>query len=224
LIAALGAKARNSLLALGTSAPLNLSEVLGEAGGPVRHVHFPTEGFISLLAVVDDSLGIEVGMIGTEGMLGTSLALAVPRHPVRALVQGAGNAWRVAAPAFRGELVRSAPLRRLVSRYLYVLHCQQASAAVCLRFHIIGARLARWLLMSQDRAHAASFRVTHEFLAYMMGVRREGVTHAAGALHQQGLIAYQRGEMHILDRAGLQAAACGCYQADRAIYDEILGT
>lgn len=222
LIASLGPRARNSLLALGAAAPITLSDVLGEAGEPLRQVYFPLEGFISLLAVVHESLAIEVGMIGTEGMLGASLALGVARHPVRALVQGSGTAWRIPAPAFKAELDRNAPLRRVVSRYLYVLHCQQASSAVCLRFHVIGARMARWLLMSQDRAHAASFRLTHEFLAYMMGVRREGVTHAAGALQRQGLIRYQRGEMHILDREGLEAAACSCYAAERAIYAEIL--
>ncbi len=222
LIASLGPKARNSLLALGAPAHLTLSQVLGEAGGPLRQVHFPLEGFISLLAVVHETLAIEVGMIGTEGMLGASLALGVARHPVRALVQGTGTAWRIPAPAFRAELDRSAALRRVISRYLYVLHCQQASSAVCLRFHVIGARMARWLLMSQDRAHAASFRLTHEFLAYMLGVRREGVTQAAGTLQRQGLIRYQRGEMQILDRRGLEAAACTCYAAEQEIYSDIL--
>jgi CRP-like cAMP-binding protein len=221
LIAGLGPKARNSLLDLGESAQLTLSEVLGEAGSPIRHVYFPFEGFVSLVAVVKDSPGIEVGMIGTEGMLGASLALGVSTHPVQAVVQGSGTGWRIPAPGFKAELERSARLRRAVSRYLFVLLCQQASAAVCLRFHLIGPRLARWLLMSQDRAHSASFHVTQEFLSYMMGVRREGVTQAAGALQRQGLIAYRRGEMQILDRAGLEAAACGCYGAERAMYAEI---
>ncbi|MDB5912300.1 MAG: cyclic nucleotide-binding domain (cNMP-BD) protein [Ramlibacter sp.] len=221
LIAGLGPKARNSLLDLGETAPLALSQVLSEAGGAVRHVYFPVEGFISLVAVVEDSPGIEVGMIGTEGMLGASLALGVTTQPVRAIVQGAGTAWRIPAPAFRAELERSARLRRAVSRYLFVLLCQHASAAVCLRFHLIGPRLARWLLMSQDRAHSDRFHVTQEFLSYMMGVRREGVTQAAGDLQRQGLIAYRRGEMHVLDRAGLEAAACACYGAERAIYADI---
>jgi CRP-like cAMP-binding protein len=222
LIAGLGPKAANSLLALGETAPLALSQVLSEAGSPIRHVYFPMEGFISLVAVVKDSPGIEVGMIGTEGMLGASLALGVSTQPVRAVVQGSGAAWRIPAPAFRAELERSARLRRAVSRYLYVLFCQQVSSAVCLRFHLTGPRLARWLLMSQDRAHSAGFHVTHEFLAYMMGVRREGVTQAAGGLQRQGLIAYRRGEMQILDRAGLEAAACSCYAAEIAIYAGML--
>jgi CRP-like cAMP-binding protein len=223
LLAGLGPKARNSLLALGETVPISLSQVLGEAGGRVRHVYLPVEGFISLVAVVQESPGIEVGMIGTEGMLGASLSLGVSTHPVRAVVQGSGTAWRIPAAAFAAELRRSARLRQVVSRYLYVLLCQQASAAVCLRFHQTAPRLARWLLMTQDRAHSDRFRLTHEFLAYMMGVRREGVTHAARALQGQDLIAYRRGEMHILDRAGLEAAACGCYGAERAIYADILG-
>ncbi|MBA2673806.1 MAG: Crp/Fnr family transcriptional regulator [Ramlibacter sp.] len=221
LIAGLGPKARDSLLAAGEAADLALSQVLSVAGGVVRHVYFPVEGFISLVAAVKDSPGIEVGMIGTEGMLGASLALGVSTHPVRAIVQGPGTAWRIPAAAFKAELRRSAQLHRSVARYLFVLLCQQSSAAVCLRFHLIGPRLARWLLMSQDRAHADSFHVTHEFLSYMMGVRREGVTQAAGALQHRGLIAYRRGEMHILDRAGLEAAACSCYGVESAIYADV---
>jgi CRP-like cAMP-binding protein len=221
LIASLGAMARNGLLAIGETAPLTLSQVLGEAGNTVRHVYFPLEGFISLVAVVNDSPGIEVGMIGAEGMLGATLALGMPIHPARAIVQGSGTAWRIPASAFKAELDRSTWLRRAVSRYLFVLLCQQANAAVCLRFHLIGPRLARWLLMSQDRAHSARFHMTQEFLSYMMGARREGVTQAAGILQRRGLIAYRRGEMHILDRAGLETAACACYGAERAIYANI---
>jgi CRP-like cAMP-binding protein len=223
LIARLGSKAASSVLALGEPAQLSLAQVLGEAGSAVRHVYFPVEGFVSLVAVVKDSPGIEVGMIGAEGMLGACLALGVSRQPVRAVVQGCGTAWRIPAAAFKAELARNAPLCRAVSRYLYVLLCQQASSAVCLRFHQIGPRLARWLLMSQDRAHSASFHITQEFLAYMMGVRRVGVTEAAGALQRQGLIEYRRGEMRILDRAGLEASACSCYGAERAIYADIMG-
>lgn len=223
LVASLGPKARNSLIALGEAAQLTLSQVLGEPGSPVRHVHFPVDGFISLIGVLKDSSAVELGMVGTEGMLGASLALGVPTYPVRALVQRAGTAWRIPAAAFKAELVRSATLRRIVSRYLYVLLSQQSSSAVCLRFHLIGPRLARWLLMSHDRAHSTSFHVTHEFLAYMMGVRREGVTQAAGILQRQGVIAYRRGEVHILDRPRLEAAACACYRADQAMYAQVLG-
>jgi CRP-like cAMP-binding protein len=222
LIAGLGPKARASLLALGESSVLAFSTVLSEAGAPVRHVYFPIEGFISLIAVMEGSPAVEVGMIGSEGMLGAHLALGVPIHPVRAVVQGAGTAWRIPAAAFRRELDRSPRLRQAVSRYLYVLLSQQASSAVCLRFHQMGPRLARWLLMSQDRAHSPSFHLTQEFLAYMMGVRREGVTAAAGALQRQHLIEYRRGAVRILNRAGLEAAACNCYAVERGIYADIL--
>jgi CRP-like cAMP-binding protein len=151
-------------------------------------------------------------------MLGAQLALGVATTPLRALVQGPGRAWRIAVTDFRGELARSPALQRVLGKYLYVLMGQLAGSAACLRFHQIGQRLARWLLMSQDRAHADAFHVTHEFLAYMLGVRRVGVTAAASALQRQGLIAYRRGELTVLDRAGLEASACGCYAADRHGY------
>ncbi|MDB5946769.1 MAG: cyclic nucleotide-binding domain (cNMP-BD) protein [Ramlibacter sp.] len=223
LIGGLPAKARNHLLAMGESVHLTLSEVLCDAQDRTRYVYFPVDSFISLVAVVQDSPGIEVGMIGSEGMLGAALALGVATNPLRAVVQGRGAAWRIGAPAFRAEFKRSPPLQRAVGRYLYVLMCQHASSAVCLRFHLIGPRLARWLLMSQDRAHSASFHITHEFLAYMLGVRRVGITNAATTLQRQGLIEYQRGEIHVLDRPGLEAAACGCYSAQQKMYADLLG-
>ena len=133
-------------------------------------------------------------------------------------MQGPGAAWRVGSVAFRRELEASKALQRVLNRYLYVLMAQLATSAGCLRYHLIGPRLARWLLMSQDRAHSESFRVTHEFLAYMMGVRRVGVTTAAKSLQQAGLIEYHRGAMHVLDRPGLEAAACECYAADIKVY------
>jgi CRP-like cAMP-binding protein len=196
--------------------------VLCERGTPARHVYFPTEGFVSLVTMIDDSAGLEVGMVGREGMVGAHLALGVATSPLRALVQGAGTSWRIGTPAFRTELARSAALQRSLSRYLYVLMSQLAASATCLRFHLIGPRLARWLLMSQDRAHADTFHVTQEFLAYMLGVRRVGVTAAASAMQRSGLIAYRRGEMTVLDRGGLEAAACACYAGDRRAYTELL--
>lgn len=161
-------------------------------------------------------------MVGREGMLGSQMALGVQRAPLRALVQGAGSARRIGAGAFRRELSRSQSLQRGMNRYLYVLMAQLAASAACLRFHLIGPRLARWLLMSQDRAHADHFHVTHEFLAYMLGVRRVGVTMAAGALQHSGLIRYHRGEITVIDRAGLEAAACDCYAADQKTFSETI--
>ena len=160
---------------------------------------------------------------GREGMLGAEMVLGVAISPLHALVQGPGKAWRIPVRAFRGELGRSSALRKHLNRYLYVLMAQQAASAACLRFHQTGPRLARWLLMSQDRAQAASFHVTQEFLAYMLGMRRVGITTAASALQRNGLIEYVRGELTVLDRKGLEAVACSCYAADQQSYTELLG-
>lgn len=213
---------RTRLLAICEPTELVLSEVLSEPGKATRHVYFPTDGFISLVTLVEGHPALEVGMVGREGMVGAQLALGVTTAPLRALVQGAGAAWRIATKSFQAELARSTALQRSLNRYLYVLMGQLATSAACLRYHLIGPRLARWLLMTQDRAHADTFHVTQEFLAYMLGVRRVGVTAAAGALQRSGLIAYTRGELTVLDRAGLEAAACSCYATDRQTYAKLL--
>lgn len=218
LIERLPRKDRLRLLAAFESVELVLGDVLCEPGRATYHVYFPVEGFISMIAPIDGKPALEVGMIGREGMLGAQLALGVATVPLHALVQGSGLALRIGNTAFRRELAASEALRRVLNRYLYVLMAQLAGSAACLRFHQIGPRLARWLLMSQDRAHADTFHVTHEFLAYMLGVRRVGVTTAAGTLQRSGLIAYHRGELSVLDRSGLEAAACACYTNDRQAY------
>jgi CRP-like cAMP-binding protein len=205
---------RRRLLALGEEVPLILAEVLSEPGEPTAHVYFPTQGFVSLISRVDQHPGLEVGMVGREGMLGVHVALGASIAPLHAVVQGPGAAWCIAVPPFRRELARSAALQRSVDRYVNELMVQLAASAACLRFHLIGPRLARWLLMSQDRAQADHFHMTQEFLAYMLGVRRVGVTNAAGMLQRAGLIDYHRGELRVTDRAGLEAAACSCYAAD----------
>ena len=223
LIEMLPRAARQRLLALCEPVQLQLSQTLCEPGTPTRHVFFPTESFISLVAMSEGHAGLEVGMVGREGMLGAQLALGVATVPLRALVQGGGQAWRIGSGPFRDELAQSPALQRVLNRYLYVLMTQLSAAAACLRFHLVGPRLARWLLMSQDRAHADQFQVTHEFLAYMLGVRRVSVTTAAGSLQRSGLIEYRRGHLTVLDRPGLEAAACSCYAADRQAYRELLG-
>ena len=222
LIERLPRKERQRLLARCEPIQLVLAEVLCQPYKATRHVYFPTESFISLVAPIDGQPALEVGMVGREGMLGAHLALGVVTAPLHALVQGAGAAWRIGTPAFRAELARSAPLQRSLNRYLYVLMAQLAASAACLRFHQIGPRLARWLLMTHDRAHADQFHVTHEFLSYMLGVRRVGITAAAGLLQRGGLIEYRRGELTVLDRPGLEAAACGCYALDRKAYAELM--
>ena len=222
LIALLPRKDQQHLISRCELVPLVLSEVLCEPGQTTRHVYFPIDGFISLVALLDGHSGLEVGMVGNEGMLGAPLSLGVPIAPLRAVVQGAGKAWRLGSADFQSEIIRSRALRRGLDLYLYVRIAQLASAATCLRYHLIGPRLARWLLMSQDRAHADHFHITHEFMAYMLGVRRVGITVAAGGLQRSGLISYRRGEIQVLDRLGLEAAACSCYASDRQSYERYM--
>jgi CRP-like cAMP-binding protein len=223
LIESLPASARARLLAICAPVELAMGEILGEVGMPTRHVYFPTVGFISLVTAIKGRPTLEVGMVGREGMLGAQLVLGVETAPLHAVVQGAGAAWRIGASEFSKELERSPALQRELKRYVYVTMAQLASAAFCLRFHQIGPRLARWLLMTQDRAHSERFHITHEFLAFMLGVRRVGITTAASALQRQGLIRYRRGEMQVLNRRGLKGAACSCYATDREAYAKVLG-
>ena len=202
---------------------LAFAEVLSTPGAPLPYVYFPTGGFISLIMPVDESAALEVGMVGNEGMFGTALALGVELSSVRAVVQGAGTALRMDAAAFCRELVRSSALQQRIDRYIFVQLSQLAQTAACTRFHVVEARLARWLLMTQDRAQSNTFHITQEFLAFMLGVRRVGVTKAARSLQQRRLIQYSRGNIAVLDRRGLRAAACGCYKADLDSYARTLG-
>lgn len=222
LIALMPRKNRTRFLALCEPVKLVLSEVLSLPGKPTRYVYFPTQGFISLVADIWGEPGLEVGIVGHEGMLGAQLALGVANAPLHALVQGAGTALRLSAKAFKIELASNVALQSVLNRYLYVLMAQFAEAAVCLRFHTIGQRLARWLLMSHDRSLFDSFQVTQTFLAFMLGVRRVGITSAAGILQRKGLIEYSRGNITIIDRQGLEAAACSCYAADKKTYSDLL--
>ena len=222
LIELLPAKDRRRLLSLADHVHLTQSEVLGEAGKPTRHVYFPIDGFISLVASIEGKPVLEVGMVGREGMCGMQVISGVLIQPLQALVQGPGSAQRITLGEFSQELERGAALQRVLGRYLYVLMSQLASAAACIRLHAIDARLSRQLLMMQDRAHADSFGVTHDLLACMLGVRRVSITDAAGDMQRNGLIEYRRGRVTVLDRKGLETATCTCYGADRQAYARVM--
>jgi CRP-like cAMP-binding protein len=222
LVELLPAAARRRLLRVAEQVQLVQSKVMGDVGKPTRYVYFPVDGFISLVTSIEGKPALEVGMVGREGVLGAQVALGVIAQPMHSLVQGPGSAWRVSLGEFRKELARSAPLKKIIDRYLYVLMTQLASSAGCTRFHEISPRLGRWLLMMQDRAHDDTFSVTHEFLGFMLGVRRVGITAAAGALQKNGLIEYRRGRVTVLNRKGLEAASCSCYADDRRAYARIM--
>lgn len=218
LIEGLPSKQRKQLLNGCEPVDLVFGNVLHEANQPIRYVYFPLSGFISLVTTMDGHPPLEMGLIGNEGMLGATLALGIGRAPMRAVVQGSGSALRIPSVLFKQELLSSPALLRSLKRYLYVVMAQLSQSAACTHFHEIEPRLARWLLMTHDRAHADHFHLTHEYLAEMLGVRRSGVSIAAAAMQARGLISYSRGEIHILDRAGLERAACECYAALQADY------
>lgn len=223
LLSALPPKDRKRLLALCVPIDLEFAEILCQPGDRIDYVYFPIDSLISLVTPIDGQPALEVGMIGNEGMLGITLMLGVDDSPLHALVQGSGRALRLDTVAFRRELESCVPLQRRLNRYLYVLMGQFAQTAACTRFHVVEARLARWMLMTRDRAHADVFHLTHEFLAYMLGVRRVGITEAASSLQKQRLISYSRGDITIDDRAGLEKIACSCYLVDKQSYERNLG-
>ena len=198
---------------------LDFGDILYEPGKPIRYVYFPLNCLISLLTAVDKKRTLEVGMVGNEGMAGMPFILGIGISGVRAIVQGAGDALRMPAAAFRLEFDRNPALKDALYRYNYALMAQISQTAACNRFHEGEERLARWLLMTRDRVGSDSFALTHEFLAHMLGLRREGVTEAASALKRRGLIDYSRGKIRILDGKRLKAASCTCYQIVKKVYD-----
>ena len=222
LLASLPPKESKRILECCEPVDLVFGTILCEPEQTLRHLYFPLTGFISLVTTLRDHQPLEMGLVGNEGMLGATLVLGVNSVPMRAVVLGSGTASRISAAHFRRELQECPELLRILNRYLYVLMAQLSQTAACTHFHEIEPRLARWLLMTHDRAHADHFYLTHEYLADMLGVRRSGVTVAAGALQLRGLIHYTRGEISILDRKGLEAAACECYDAAIDDYAQLL--
>jgi CRP-like cAMP-binding protein len=214
---------RQRVLAGCTAVHLPLAEALYSPRDAIAFVYFPTGGLVSLVMPIDGSGSLDVGMVGSEGMLGAPVALGVDVSLVRAVVHGEGAALRMEASRFRRELARTRSLRCQIDRYLFVCMTQLAQAVACTRFHVVEARLARWLLMSEDRVRTRPLHLTHEILAEMLGVRRVGVTEAARSLQRRGLIGYRRGDIDVLDRRGLEDASCDCYRADRAAYDRVFG-
>lgn len=222
LLAAFPAAARRKLLLQEEQVRLQPGMVLCETDAAITHVYFPTSSSIALMVGAQSHADLEAGLVGNEGMLGATLALGVRTSPVRWIVQGAGLAWRVKARGFTDQLSTSAALRGAVERYLYVTLAQLAQSSICKRFHVVESRLARWLLMSRDRTDSRDFHFTHQNLAYVMGVRRAGITRAAFALQKHKLIRYYRGNMRIIDPRGLELASCGCYAADRNTYSDVM--
>ena len=219
LLAALPRGDRRRLIEGMDQVALTYGEVLYEPGEHIACVYFPNDSVVSLLTLVDRHQALEVGLVGREGMVGVPLALEIRVSPVRALVQGSGTAMRMKAAPFLKELRQCHTLRSALHRYTYSLMTQITQTAACNRFHVIEARLARWLLMTHDRLQASPFQLTQDFLAQMLGVRRVGVTKAARALQRTGLIRYSRGNIDILDRKGLEAASCSCYGIVKDTHD-----
>ncbi|EHJ92691.1 Crp/Fnr family transcriptional regulator [Vreelandella boliviensis] len=213
---------RDGFMAVCENVELSFGEVLFQPTETITHAYFPIDSFISLIVVLDSDNRLEVAMAGREGMLGSSLVLGIEETPLLALVQGAGSALRITAENFQQLLLCSPVLHQRLKRYIYVVMKQLATSAACNHFHRIEGRLARWLLMTQDRAGSDQLNLTHEFLAMMLGVRRAGITLAAIALQARGLIRYQRGTITVLDRLGLIEASCECYNEDCALYAKML--
>lgn len=215
LLAALPKKDYQALQRHLEEIPLVFEEILYHPNVLISDVYFPNSGIVSLVAADNPRATLEVGLVGKEGILGLAIFMGVNTAQKLAVVQGAGSAMKMKATAFRKECNSGGALPRLLQRYTHSLLTQITQAAICNQFHAVDARLARWLLMTHDRMGDDEFRLTQEFLSNMLGVRREGVCRAAGDLQKRKLIQYSRGRLKVLDRAGLEAVSCGCYEIIR---------
>lgn len=203
---------------------MKLGDVLYESGAPLSHVYFPTTCIVSLLYVMENGSSAEIAMVGNEGIVGIALFMGGNTMPNRAVVQSAGYAYRMRASVLKQEFDRNGPLLHLLLRYTQAIITQMSQTAVCNRHHSVDQQLCRWLLLSLDRLNGNVLNMTQELIANMLGVRREGVTEAAGKLQQAGLINYQRGQITVLDRPGLEARVCECYQVVKNEFDRLLPT
>ena len=202
--------------------PMGLGDVLYESGDKLRYVYFPTTSIVSLLYVMEDGASAEIAVVGNEGILGISLFMGGETTPSRAIVQSAGHAFRLRAALLKEEFARYGPTMHLLLHYTQALITQMAQTAVCNRHHSVDQQLCRWLLLSLDRLASNELSMTQELIANMLGVRREGVTEAAGKLQDAGLIRYHRGKIAVLDRPGLEARTCECYQVVKREFDRLL--
>lgn len=224
LLRALEERERTRIIDAGERVRLSQKEVLLEPDQPHTHVYFPADAVISLLTTFRDGGAVEVGTVGCEGMVGLPVYLGTGAMPVLTMAQIPGDVLRVPAGSFARLLEELPRIRIVLDRYTQAFLSQVFQAAACHGHHDIEARCARWLLMTHDRVGSRQFALTHELLAYMLGVRRAGVTEAAGALQQAGVIRYNRGRVEVIDRAGLEAASCECYGVIRRVYEELLGS
>lgn len=215
LLGDLTKKEYQRLLSFMEEIPLELGTTIYQPGALISDVYFPNSGIVSLLAGDAERATLEVGLVGSEGMVGLPVFMGVGTSRNHAVVQGEGLALRMKAATFRKECHNGSPLTRTMRRYTHSLVTQITQSAVCNQFHSIEARLARWLLMTHDRMKEDEFPLTQEFLSHMLGVRREGVSRSASELQKRKLIAYRRGNLKILDRPGLEAISCGCYEIIR---------
>jgi CRP-like cAMP-binding protein len=212
LLAALPKKEYQALRSQLEEIPLVFEQIIYKPEVAMSDVYFPNSGIVSLLAGLNERATLEVGMVGREGIVGLSVFMGVKESQNRAVVQGAGSALKMKARAFRRECNNGGALSHLLQRYTHSLLTQITQSAVCNQFHSVEARLARWLLMTHDRMEVDEFQLTQEFLSNMLAVRRECVNQAAGKMQKRKLIAYSRGRLTVLDRAGLEAISCGCYE------------
>lgn len=201
---------------------LKLGKVLYESGGTMQHVYFPIDSIVSLLFVLENGASAEIAVVGNEGIVGVSLFMGGETTPSRAVVQSAGKCLRLSAYNLKNEFTNSLPVMHLLLRYTQALITQMTQTAVCNRHHSLDQQLCRWLLLSMDRLTGSHLVMTQELIANMLGVRREGVTEAAGRLQKAGLISYARGKIEVLDRPGIEARTCECYGVVKKEYDRLL--